>query len=230
MTNAEKPIYLGHRERIRRKFARNGIDTFLEHEILELLLTYALPRKDTKPIAWALLKEFGSLAGVLDAPAEKLTDVKGIGPAAAQLIVLIRALFTRYARDQINTPVDMSAPEKVLAYCKTALQNKKEEFLELIFLSVRNTLIGTQVIASGMIDRVVVSPRKIVECALSAKAAAIIVVHNHPSGDATPSKADVDMTHEIIKAAKLFNISVHDHIIIGQNTYFSLHDNHLMEV
>lgn len=228
MTNTEKPVHTGHRERIRRKFALNGLDTFLDHEILELLLTYALPRKDTKPLAWALLKKFGSLGAVLEAPEADLVEIKGIGPRAAQLFTLVRALFTRYAREQIKTPANMASLDKVLDYCKISLQHKGEEMLEILFLSVRNTLIGTQVIASGLIDRVVISPRKVVECALHAKAAAIILVHNHPSGDASPSREDVQLTREIINAAELFHIAVHDHIIIGKNNYFSFCANGLL--
>ena len=229
MTNTQKPSYTGHRARMRQKFARGGLDAFLEHEVLEFLLTYALPRKDTKPLAWALLKRFGSLDGVLDAPPEKLLEVDGIGPNAAQLIALVRALFSRYARTQINEPVSLSSPAKLIAYCKASLQGYDEEVLELIFLSVRNTIITTKVIASGLIDRVVISPRKIVECALHAKATAIILVHNHPSGDATPSQADVDLTNQTRRAAKIFNIGLHDHIIIGKNNYFSLRAPNLIE-
>ena len=224
MTNPAQPIPPGHRARLRYKFSQNGADSFLDHELLELLLTYALPRKDTKPLAWALLKKFGSLKAVLDAPAEKLTEVDGIGPAAAQLIVLVRALFTKYARAQMSAPVSASCPREVIEYCKTSLQGKREEFLEIIFLSVRNTILGTQIIASGLIDRVAVSPRKIVECALRAKAAALILVHNHPSGDARPSEADIEMTEQIKKAAELFNIELHDHIIVAGSHYFSLHE------
>jgi DNA repair protein RadC len=228
MTNPQKPIYLGHRERIRRKFARNGLDAFLEHEILEMLLTYVLPRRDTKPLAWALLKRFGAFSKVLEAPEEKLTEVEGIGPSAAQFIVFVRALFTKYARTQIQTPIGLSSPEKVLAYCKMSMRGKEEEFLEIIFLSIRNTVLDTQVVASGLIDRVVISPRKIVEYALSAKAAAMILVHNHPSGDARPSESDILFTQEVIQAARLFHIAVHDHIIIGKNSHFSLHQNGLI--
>lgn len=229
MTNSEKPIYTGHRARIRQKFMRGGLDAFLEHEILELLLTYALPRKDTKPLAWALLKQFGTLDNVLDAPYDKLLEVEGIGPHTAQLLTFIRALFSRYAKAQMQPPVSMSSPERVLAYCKASLQGQEEEMLELLFLSVRNTIIGTKIIASGLIDRVVVSPRKIVECALRAKAAAVILVHNHPSGDANPSQADIDLTKQTQKAAEIFNISVHDHIIIGKHTYYSFHEHHLLD-
>jgi DNA repair protein RadC len=230
MTNTDKPTHAGHRERIRRKFETGGLDSFLEHEILELLLTYSLPRKDTKPLAWALLKKFGSLSAVLDAPADKLEQVAGIGPRTAQLIVLVHALFVKYARENMKKPSSLNSLYEVLTYCKTSLRGKEEEFVELIFLSVRNTVIDTQIIASGLIDRVLISPRKIVECALQAKAASIILVHNHPSGDAQPSKEDIQLTQEIIRAAEFFNIKVYDHIIVGKNSFFSFHENRFVSI
>ena len=210
------PAFSGHRERLRQKLTKHGLDGFLPHEILELLLTYAIPRKDTKPLAWALLKKFGSVAGVLDAEEKQLREVDGMGPHAAQFLKLVRAVFKIYSFEQVKQQGVLRSPKHVIDYCKSSLADKKEECLELIFLSVRNTIIGTQVVAKGLIDRVAISPRKIVECALDASACAIILVHNHPSGDVSPSKEDIILTQEVIRAAALFNIRVHDHIIIGK--------------
>lgn len=220
-----KPSYFGHRERIREKFAAAGLDSFLDHEILELLLTYAVPRRDTKPLAWALLKKFGTLAAVFDADENQLTQVDGIGTGAARFLRLIRAVFKKYSLDEVKETVSIRTPQQVLEYCKASLAGKKEECLEIIYLSVRNTVMSTQVIASGLIDRVAVSPRKIVECALAAKASAIILVHNHPSGDATPSQEDISLTQDVIQAAALFGILVHDHIIVGKGSHYSLKAN-----
>ena len=220
-----KPSYLGHRERIREKFAAAGLDSFLDHEILELLLTYAVPRRDTKPLAWALLKKFGTLAAVFDADENQLTQVDGIGTGAARFLRLIRAVFKKYSLDEVKETVSIRTPQQVLEYCKASLAGKKEECLEIIYLSVRNTVMSTQVVASGLIDRVAVSPRKIVECALAAKASAIILVHNHPSGDATPSQEDISLTQDVIQAAALFGILVHDHIIVGKGSHYSLKAN-----
>lgn len=220
-----KPSYFGHRERIREKFAAAGLDSFLDHEILELLLTYAVPRRDTKPLAWALLKKFGTLAAVFDADENQLTQVDGIGTGAAQFLRLIRAVFKKYSLDEVKETVSIRTPQQVLEYCKASLAGKKEECLEIIYLSVRNTVMSTQVVASGLIDRVAVSPRKIVECALAAKASAIILVHNHPSGDATPSQEDISLTQDVIQAAALFGILVHDHIIVGKGSHYSLKAN-----
>lgn len=220
-----KPSYFGHRERIREKFAAAGLDSFLDHEILELLLTYAVPRRDTKPLARALLKKFGTLAAVFDADENQLTQVDGIGTGAARFLRLIRAVFKKYSLDEVKETVSIRTPQQVLEYCKASLAGKKEECLEIIYLSVRNTVMSTQVVASGLIDRVAVSPRKIVECALAAKASAIILVHNHPSGDATPSQEDISLTQDVIQAAALFGILVHDHIIVGKGSHYSLKAN-----
>lgn len=223
-----KPSFMGHRERLRKKLRDCGLQAFLPHEVLELLLTYAIPRKDTKPIAWALLKKFGSLSGVLDANEKQLCEVDGIGPNAAQFLQLIREVLKDYSLERVKKAPAIKSPQQVIEYCKASLSNKQEECLELIYLSIRNTVIGTQIVASGMIDRVAISARKIVECALQAKACAVILVHNHPSGDATPSKEDVALTQEVIRAAALFDIRIHDHIIIGKGgAHYSLraHDH-----
>lgn len=221
-----KSSYVGHRERLRQKLIRHGLDAFLPHEVLELLLTYAIPRKDTKPLAWALLKKFGSLAGVLDATEKQLQEVDGIGEHAAQFLKLIRAVFKVYSLNRIQQKTPIRSPQQVVEYCQASLADKQEECLELIFLSVRNTVISTQIVATGLLDQVTVSPRKIVECALRAQAAALILVHNHPSGDASPSKEDIALTKQVIDAAALFSIRVHDHIIIGKGgTHFSLRAN-----
>lgn len=217
------PSFVGHRDRLRQKLARNGLDSFLPHEVLELLLTYAIPRKDTKPLAWALLKKFGSLAGVLDADEKQLREVEGIGEHAAQFLKLVRAVFKIYSLNRVQQKTSIRSPKQVIEYCKASLADKAEECLELIFLSVRNTVIGTEIVATGLVDRVTISPRKIVEHALKAGACALILVHNHPSGDASPSQEDIALTQDVINAAALFNIRVHDHIIIGKGgTHYSL--------
>ena len=218
-----KPSFVGHRERLRQKLAKYGLETFLPHEVLELLLTYVIPRKDTKPIAWALLKKFGSLAGVLDADEKQLSEVKGIGSNSAQFLKLIRAVFKMYSLSHVQQRTAIRSPQQVISYCKASLADKTEECLELIFLSVRNTVIGTQTVATGLLDRVSISPRKIIECALRVQAAALILVHNHPSGDASPSQEDIALTQDVINAAALFGIRVHDHIIIGKGgAHYSL--------
>lgn len=222
MTPKKTALHEGHRKRLREKFIVSGLDPFLDHEVLELLLTYIIPRKDTKPLAWALLKKFRSLSAVLDASPQQLAAVPGLGENSVYFLKLIRALFKRYSFGTVRKNIEVRSPQQIIDYCKASLAGKQEECVELIFLSVRNTIIGTQTLSSGLIDRVVVSPRKVAESALTAKASAIILVHNHPSGDATPSEQDLEFTQQTIAAARLFNIAVYDHIIIGKNTYYSM--------
>lgn len=225
MSTQEKPSYMGHRQRIRDKFATGGLDHFLDHETLELLLTYCIARRDTKPIAWALIKRFGNLSAVLDAPVEELCEVPGMGEHSAQFLKLIRSVFKKYSLEEVKEKPTIRTPQEVLSYCNASLSGQSDECVELIYLSVRNTVIGTEVISSGTLDRVSISPRKIVERALAAKAAAIIVVHNHPSGDPTPSTDDIMMTKEIVRAAAVLGIAVHDHIIVGKGRHYSLRAN-----
>lgn len=221
----DKPSYLGHRERIRAKFAASGLAPLADHEVLELLLTYAIARRDTKPLAWALIKQFGSLGKVLDADPAALAAVKGVGKGTASFLKLVRALFTRYSLEELRQSAIIRSPEQVVKYCKASLAGRSEECLELIYLSVRNTVIRAETVALGLIDRVSISPRKIVECTLAAKASAVILVHNHPSGDVTPSLEDILLTQEVVDAARLLGISVYDHIIVGRQAYYSLKAN-----
>ena len=221
----DKPSYLGHRERIRAKFVASGLAPLADHEVLELLLTYAIARRDTKPLAWALIKQFGSLGKVLDADPAALAAVKGVGKGTASFLKLVRALFTRYSLEELRQSAIIRSPEQVVKYCKASLAGRSEECLELIYLSVRNTVIRTETVALGLIDRVSISPRKIVERALAAKASAVILVHNHPSGDVTPSLEDILLTQEVVEAARLLGISVYDHIIVGRQAYYSLKAN-----
>lgn len=219
---AKQPACSGHRDRLRQKMAKHGLDGFLPHEVLELLLTYVIPRKDTKPLAWALLKKFGSLAAVLDADEKHLCEVPGIGPHAAQFLHLLREVVKSYSLAHVQDAPVLNSPQLVLAYCKASLSNRQVECVEVICLSIRGTLISTQVVATGSLGKVMVSPRQVVDCALKANARSVILVHNHPSGDAHPSQADIVLTHTIIQAAALFDIKVEDHIVIGKGgNYFS---------
>ncbi len=215
----------GHRARLRQKLSKHSLDSFLPHEVLELLLTYAIPRKDTKPLAWALLKRFGSVCAVLDADEATLQTIPGIGPHAAQFLKLIRAVFKIYSLGKIQTPCAVRSPQQVIEYCKASLADKVQECLELIFLSVRNTVIGTKIVAEGDLKSVAITPRQIIESALKANASGIILVHNHPSGDASPSKEDITLTQQVIRACALFKIDVLDHIIVGKHSHYSLRAN-----
>lgn len=151
--------------------------------------------------------------------------MKGVGKGTAAFLKLVRALFTRYSLEELRQSAIIRSPEQVVKYCKASLAGRSEECLELIYLSVRNTVIRAETVALGLIDRVSISPRKIVECALAAKASAVILVHNHPSGDVTPSLEDILLTQEVVEAARLLGISVYDHIIVGRQAYYSLKAN-----
>lgn len=222
MTSPAKPSYLGHRLRLRQKFERTGMDAFLEHEMLELLLTYAIPRKNTKPIAWALLRRFGSLAAVLDAEPAELASVENVGKNTALFLKIIRSTYHQYAKDELQGTCVVQTPQQLMDYCRAALAGRKEEFLEIIFLSGRSTVIGTQTIAKGDIDAIAVTPRKIIACALAAKATSMVLVHNHPSGDATPSDEDVSFTAKTKQAAQAMGLNLYDHLIVGKGQVFSM--------
>lgn len=228
MDEKEKPSYHGHRERIKNKFSMAGLEAFADHEVLELLLSYSIPRRDVKPIAWELLKKFKRLSCVFDADEKDLLEVKGIGKSSAVFLGVVRAAFKRYALDNIQYSTTIKSPQDVAEYCRASLEGKEEEIFEVIYLTVRSTVIGTEILAVGVIDRASVSARKVVQCALAAKAASIVLTHNHPSGDPKPSAEDVAFTAEVIKAASVFDISVLDHIIVGRGGHYSMRSKGLI--
>ena len=218
----EKPSYIGHRERIKNKFKSEGLKPFLDHEVLELLLTYSIPRKDTKKLAWKLIKSFGSFNGVLDASAFELQKTEGIGPQSAMLINIVREIITRYSYGEVKKRRSISNQEELYNYCMTHLQNKKQEFFEVLFLDVKTRLIATEVIAEGNIDSAAVSIRKIMELVLKHGAKYIICVHNHPSGDPSPSGEDVFITEQLKTVLEGLSVHVADHIIVGAGKIYSL--------
>lgn len=221
MQKSINPSHAGHRQRLKQRLRTVGADSLLDHEFLELLLTYAIARKDTKPLAWALLKRFGSLANVLDAGELALKDIPGIGPNTALFLQLIRSAHKRYARARIPKRVELNTPQKVLDYCQASLAGKQEEFLEVIFLSIRGTILSTRIMGTGSITQICVEPRQIVKEALKVNASALIIVHNHPSGDTTPSQEDLLWTLKTKEAAWLFGIKLFDHLIVSKDSYYS---------
>ena len=216
------PSYIGHRERIKNKFKKEGLKPFLDHEVLELLLTYSIPRKDTKKLAWDLLKNFGSLSGVLDASYFELQKAKGLGPQSAMLINVARELITRYSYDVIKKRRSISNQEELYNYCITHLQNKKQEFFEVLFLDIKTRLIATEILAEGNIDRAAISPRRFVELVLKHGARYVICVHNHPSGDPSPSNEDSLITVKLKDVLEILSVTLVDHIIIGAGKIYSL--------
>ena len=221
----DKNTHVGHRSRLRERFNASGLDAFMDHEALELILTYCIPRKDVKPLAWALLKRFGSLAAVLDANRSELKEITGLGENSAVFLNLIRAVMRRYFLEQVKEMKEIKSPESVVDFCRASLQGEANEVFEVIYLTTRNTVIGVERIAIGTIDRASISPRKIIEQAFRRRAAALIFVHNHPSGEPAPSQEDITLTETLSRVAAPLGIIVLDHIIVGKGKFFSIKAN-----
>ena len=214
--------YHGHRERLRARFRDNGDAALADYELLELILFRLIPRRDTKPIAKALLERFGTLAGVFGAPPSLLTEVKGIGEAVALDLKLVAAAAQRTLKSELRNKQVLGSWSSVIDYCHAAMAQESREQFRILFLDKRNTLIADEIQGRGTVDHTPVYPREVVKRALELSATAIILVHNHPSGDPTPSRADIDMTKTIIDTARPLGITVHDHIIIGKDGHASL--------
>jgi DNA repair protein RadC len=220
--NSETPDYLGHRQRLRDRFLAGGSGALADYELLELLLCQALPRIDTKPLAKALIKRFGSFAGVMAAPPADLQEIKGVGEAAAVMIKTVQAAALRMSQQEIAQREVIGSWKKLLDYCRMAMAEEKNEQFRLLFLDNKNALIADEVQQRGTVNHTPVYPREVVKRALELGATAIIMVHNHPSGDPTPSADDIAMTREVAEAAEKLGISLHDHIVIGRKGHVSL--------
>ena len=216
------PHYYGHRERLRERFREAGADAVSDYELLELLLFRALPRRDIKPLAKSLLETFGSFAEVITAPEARLAEVKGLGDAAITELKIAQAAASRLLRGQVKKRTVLSSWSAVLDYCRTAQAFADREQFRVLFLDKRNQLIADELQQIGTIDHTPVYPREVVKRALELSATSLILVHNHPSGDPTPSRADIQMTQQIIAVANPLGISVHDHIIVGKEGHASL--------
>ncbi len=215
------PHYWGHRARLRARFREAGPDSLHDYELMELILFRVIPRRDCKPLAKAIIAKFGSFAEAVSAPEERLCEVPGVGPAIAFEIKLVQAAAQRMARGQVMKRPILSTWNQVLDYCRAAMAFETKEQFRILFLDRRNRLIADEVQARGTVDHVPVYVREVIKRALDLSATAIILTHNHPSGDATPSRADIEMTKEIVEAAAKLNITVHDHIIFGRDGYLS---------
>jgi DNA repair protein RadC len=220
--STETPHYHGHRERLRERFHTAGPESLSDYELLEMALFPALPRRDTKPLAKALLKEFGSFAEVIHAPVARLREVDGIGEASINQIKLLAAAASRVAKGEIKRKIALSSWNDVIEYCRTGMAFADKEQFRLLFLDKRNQLIADEIQQTGTVDHTPVYPREVIKRALELSATALILVHNHPSGDPTPSQADIQMTKAIVQIATPLGISVHDHIIVGKNGHASL--------
>lgn len=219
---AGKPHYVGHRDRLRQRFREGGSDALPDYELLELILFGAMRQGDTKPLAKALIAKFGSFAEVINAPDERLLEVKGVGERVVIELKLVRAAALRLMRgDVMDRPV-LDSWSSVLDYCRAAMGFEAREQFRILFLDKRNKVIADEVQQEGTVDHTPVYIREVVKRALELSATAIILVHNHPSGDPAPSHADIEMTKQIVTAAKGLGITVHDHIIVGKQGHSSL--------
>ena len=216
------PHYHDHRERLRRRFHEIGGENLRDYEMLELILFQAIPRVDTKPIAKALLQRFGSFGEVLAAPVGRLTEVDGVGEKAAHHIKVVYAAAQRFLKEPVKQRPLLDSWSAVIDYCRAAMGFEPVEQFRILFLDKRNALIADEMQQIGTVDHTPVYPREVVKRALELSATAIILVHNHPSGDPTPSRADIQMTKSVIDIAKPLGITIHDHIIVGRNGHASL--------
>jgi DNA repair protein RadC len=209
------PHWQGHRDRLRSKLLTRGPAALDDYEILEILLMAFIPRRDVKPVAKQLLRTHGSLSGVLAAPAADLIKTEGLGETSAAYLKAAAELFSRAAREEVKKGALISSWSALLTYVRTELQHEKREQFRVLFLDKKNQLIADVIMNEGTVDHAPVYPREIARRALELSASSLILVHNHPSGDVKPSKADIDTTREIIDALTPLDITVHDHLIAG---------------
>src|SRR6187397_739587 len=222
------PHFHGHRSRLRARFRDSGAEAINDYEFLELVLFRAIPRRDVKLLAKNLIATFGSFAEVISASPARLGEIKGLGAAAITELKIVHAAAIRLARGQVRKRPVLSSWSSVIDYCRTTMAFAEKEQFRVLFLDKRNQLIVDELQQTGTVNHTPVYPREVVKRALELQATAMILVHNHPSGDPTPSRADIEMTGEIKAAATVFGIVLHDHIIIGNGRHVSLRQEGLL--
>jgi len=223
-----RPHYLEHRKRLKERYERAGMEGLQDYEILELLLCYAIPQGDVKPRAKDLLKRFGSLKGVLDADSKALREILGVGPHSSLFFKVVRDISTLYLRQAAEVKEQISSTKELIDYCLSSMGGLKDEHFAVIYLNARNRIIRVETIQEGIVNQAVVYPRKVLEKALKHKASAIILVHNHPSGHVRPSDADIRLTRVLQDAARVMDIVLHDHLIVGENRFFSFREEGIL--
>ncbi|HXJ03073.1 MAG TPA: DNA repair protein RadC [Micropepsaceae bacterium] len=219
--NSEVPHYHGHRQRLRERFAAGGPDALPDYELLELLLFLSIPQRDTKPLAKALIARFGSFADVIAAAPERLAEMDGVKDATVAALKTVEAAALRLAKARVIGRPVLASWQALLDYCSASMARSTNEEFRVLYLDRKNALIADEVHQRGTVDHTPVYPREVVKRALELGASAIILVHNHPSGDPTPSRSDILMTREIADAAKALKIEVHDHLVIGRGKHAS---------
>jgi DNA repair protein RadC len=213
----EKPHYAGHRQRLRDRFIHGGAGALADYEMLELILFLAQPRRDVKPLAKRLIDHFGSFAEAISASPESLSEIKGVGESAVIALKTIQAGAQLLAREEILDRPVLSNWQSLMDYCRSTMAFEKNEQFRILFLNTKNVLIADEVQQRGTVDHTPVYPREVVRRALELGASAIIMAHNHPSGDPTPSKGDIEMTNEIRAAGEKLGITLHDHLIVSRS-------------
>ncbi|WP_417841153.1 RadC family protein [Terasakiella sp.] len=225
---SDKPHYVGHRKRLRARFLKTGSESLHDYELIELLLFGAIPRGDVKPLAKRLITTFGSFAEVISADARTLALEDGLGEAAVCALKIAQAGAIRLAQEQVmNKPV-LSSWQMLLDYCRASMAYHGVEQFRLLYLNRKNVLIADELQQRGTIDHTPVYPREVIKRALELEASALIMVHNHPSGDTTPSPADIDMTKRIKSIARPLSIEIHDHVIVSRKGYYSFKSTGLL--
>jgi len=219
---AARPHHQGHRERLRERARKGGLEALPDYELLELYLFRSIPLRDVKPLAKDLLARFGGLSGVLGASIEELRTVAGVGESVALDLKLMHETALRIGREPVKKRTVISSWSALLAYVKLALAHESREQFRVLYLDKKNQLIADEVMNKGTVDHAPVYPREVVRRALELSASSLILVHNHPSGDPTPSGADVEMTKQVVEAGRSLRIAVHDHLVVGRDGVASL--------
>lgn len=229
LPNGKTPSYIAdHRSRLRARFMAGGSAALPDYELLELVLFRAIPRRDVKPLAHDLIAKFGDFNRVVTAPEDRLRTIKGVGDAVVVELKIVEAAAQRMARSKIMQQHVISSWDAVLDYCHTTMAHRETEQFRVLFLDRKNTLIADEEQAKGTVDHVPVYPREVAKRALELNASALILVHNHPSGDPTPSQSDIDMTHQIEAAVGAIGVTIHDHLIIGKSNELSFRSEGLL--
>lgn len=224
----EDPYYIGHRKRLKDKFLNTHSDSFTDYEILELILFQAIPRRDVKPIAKEMINKIGNLDNILHSNPNKLDDIKGVSDNVRVCLKLMKEVLNRVLQEKVIKQNVISSWGDVLNYLKFAMGNLKTEEFRILFLNKQNTLIADEIMSHGTIDQTIAYPREIIKRALFHEAGALILVHNHPSGSTKPSRSDIDLTNEIVSGCKAVNVTVHDHVIVTKNQFYSFKSNMLL--
>lgn len=220
--------HTGHRQRLRQRYLKNGIETFHDYEMLELLLTYSIPRVDVKPLAKEILREFGTLNRVFTADTDKLRKIKGISDNSLVLIKLVQALGGECLLSELRQKQSLSSPLEVVNFCRMKLGGLENEVFMVIYLNSKNSLIEAEIINRGTVNHAAVYPRNVMKNALTKNAVSLIIVHNHPSGECSPSAEDLNLTNLMKEAAKTVGLRILDHLIVSSESYFSFSEENIL--